>query len=135
MIEITRKASFCAGHRLHNPALPDEDNREMYGCCNNPHGHGHNYTLEVTLRGEPDSRSGMVMDLNKLNEVIEEEIVAKVDHRNLNLDVDFLRDVIPTAENLAVCFWRVLEARLPEGLLHEVRLYESEENYVTYRGE
>ena len=135
MIEITRRAFFSASHRLHNPELSDEENREAYGECNNPHGHGHNYCLEVTLRGEPDPRTMMVMDLNRLHEVIRDEILLKVDHRHLNIDVDFLRGIIPTAENLAVAFWNRLETKLPEGLLHEVRVYESDENFVSYRGE
>ena len=132
MIEITRRAHFCAGHQLHSPALSTEENEAVYGCCHHPH--GHNYCLEVTLRGEVDERTGMVMNLTELKDVMDREIIAKVDHRNLNTDVPFLEGAPVTAEKLAIAFWRVLEGHLPAGLLHAVRVYETPDNYVTYRG-
>lgn len=135
MVYVTRKAEFSAAHRLYNPEFSDKQNEEIFDKCNNPHGHGHNYTVEVTVAGEPDSGSGYVIDLKKLNELIEEEIIAKVDHKHLNHDVDFLRGIIPTAENLAIAFWRILCPKISEGRLFSVRVYESRNNFVEYRGE
>lgn len=136
MVYLRRKVEFCASHRLYNAALSDEENFALYGRCANPSGHGHNYTLEVTVKGKMDPRSGMVMDLKELKRIIVEEIVERVDHKNLNTDVDFLRDVIPTSENLVVCFWQLLEKRLAGRCeLYEVRLWETENNVVFYRGE
>jgi len=125
---------FAAAHRLENPRLSDRMNRRLYGPCAHKGGHGHNYVLEVTLRGEVDPATGMLIDLKRLKAVLEREIVSKCDHRNLNSDPDFLRGVIPTAENVAVACWRVLERRLPRGLLHRVRLFESSRNFVDYDG-
>lgn len=134
MIYITRKLEFCASHRLYNPDYSDEKNAEVFGLCNNPNGHGHNYVMEVTVRGEVHPETGMVLDLKALKKLVNEEIILKVDHKNLNVDVPFLKDVIPTAENLAIQFWEVLESRLESGQLHEIKLYESERNFVIYRG-
>lgn len=126
---------FSAGHRLHNPELSDADNREIYGLCNNPSGHGHNYGLEVTVKGEVDPRTGYVLDLKRLKRVVEQEVLQDVDHANLNLDVPWMEGVIPTAENIAVQVWGRLEAALPRGVLESVRVWETERNYVEYRGE
>ena len=134
MIYITRKLEFCASHRLYNPEFSDEKNAEVFGLCNNPNGHGHNYVMEVTVKGEVHTETGMVLDLKALKKLVNEEIILKVDHKNLNVDVPFLKDVIPTAENLAIRFWEVLESRLKGGQLHEIKLYESERNFVIYRG-
>ncbi len=134
MIYITRKLEFCASHRLHNPEFSDEKNAEVFGLCSNPNGHGHNYVMEVTVRGEVHPETGMVLDLKALKKLVHEEIIFKVDHKNLNVDVPFLKDIIPTAENLAIQFWKVLESRLESGQLHEIKLYESERNFVIYRG-
>jgi 6-pyruvoyltetrahydropterin/6-carboxytetrahydropterin synthase len=131
---VTRKAHFSASHRLYNPAWPDERNQKVFGKCNNPNGHGHNYDIEVTVAGAPPADTGMVIDLKKLADIIEEEIVEKVDHKHMNLDVDFLRGVVPTAENMAIAFWKVLEPRITEGKLARIRLYESENNFVEYTG-
>jgi len=135
MVYITRKAHFCAAHRLHNPAWSEEKNSEVFGKCNNPNGHGHNYDLEVTVAGDPPGESGMVMDLKKLADIIEEEIVERVDHKHLNLDVDFMQNIIPTAENMAIEFWKILDPKITEGKLYSVKLYESGNNFVEYRGE
>ena len=135
MVYITRKAHFCAAHRLHNPAWSEEKNSEVFGKCNNPNGHGHNYDLEVTVAGDPPGESGMVMDLKKLADIIEEEIVERVDHKHLNLDVDFMQNIIPTAENIAIEFWKILDPKITEGKLYSVKLYESGNNFVEYRGE
>ena len=134
MVLVTRKAHFAASHRLFNPAWSDEKNEKVFGKCNNPHGHGHNYELEVTVAGDPPSETGMVIDLKKLADIIEEELVEKVDHKHLNLDVDFLQGIIPTAENMAMAFWKVLDPKIKEGKLHSIRLYESESNFVEFRG-
>jgi 6-pyruvoyltetrahydropterin/6-carboxytetrahydropterin synthase len=134
MIYITRKLEFCASHRLYNPEFSDEKNAEVFGLCSNPNGHGHNYVMEVTVRGEVHPETGMVLDLKALKKLVHEEIIFKVDHKNLNVDVPFLKDIIPTAENLAIQFWKVLESRLESGQLHEIKLYESERNFVIYRG-
>ena len=135
MVYITRRVTFAAAHRLHNPELSDEENCQIYGLCNNPMGHGHNYVVEVTVRGKPSSRDGMIIDLGELNEVIQNRIIKHVDHKFLNHQVDFLKDVIPTAENLSMKFWERLQDALPRGELYEVRVSESENNSAFYRGE
>lgn len=134
-VYVTRKAHFNAAHRLHNPEKSEAWNRKTFGKCNNPNWHGHNYTLEVTVAGEPDPETGYVVDLAVLKRIIHEKIVDKVDHRNLNLDVDFLEDVMPSTENFAVAIWNELEDELPSGRLHRVRLYETERNMAEYMGE
>jgi 6-pyruvoyltetrahydropterin/6-carboxytetrahydropterin synthase len=135
MVYITRKAHFCASHRLHNPAFSEEKNYEVFGKCNNPNGHGHNYDMEVTIAGRPPAESGMVMDLKKLADLLEKEIVERVDHKHLNLDVDFMKGIIPTAENMAIEFWKILDPKITEGKLYSIKLYESGNNFVEYRGE
>ena len=135
MIYITRRLEFCASHRLYNPEFSDEKNETIFGLCNNPNGHGHNYVLEVTVKGEVDPQTGMVLDLKALKKLINEEIINKVDHKNLNVDVDFLKEVIPTAENIAIHFWNILKPKIESGELHEVKLFESERNYVVYHGD
>jgi len=134
MIYITRRLEFCASHRLFNPDFSDEKNESTFGLCNNPNGHGHNYVLEVTVKGEVDPETGMVLDLKALKKLINEEIINKVDHKNLNVDVDFLKGVIPTAENIAIHIWNILESKIESGELHEVKLFESERNFVVYHG-
>jgi 6-pyruvoyltetrahydropterin/6-carboxytetrahydropterin synthase len=131
---VTRRVHFSAGHRLHNPDLSDDENRETYGLCNNPTGHGHNYDLEVTVEGEVNPETGYVMDLKRLKLLLEREVLADVDHANLNLDVDWLSGVIPTTENLAVAIWGRLEGGLPGVTLVAVRLWETDRNSVEYRG-
>jgi 6-pyruvoyltetrahydropterin/6-carboxytetrahydropterin synthase len=129
MIYITRRLEFCASHRLYNPEFSDKKNAETFGLCNNPNGHGHNYVLEVTVKGEVAPETGMVLE-----RMINEEIVDKVDHKNLNVDVDFLKNVIPTAENIAIHFWNIIEPKISNGTLYEIKLFESERNFVIYRG-
>jgi 6-pyruvoyltetrahydropterin/6-carboxytetrahydropterin synthase len=131
---VTRQVHFNAAHRLHNPAKSAAWNRRTYGPCNNPQGHGHNYVLEVTVAGEPDTDTGYVIDLGELKALLEERILRHVDHRNLNTEVRWLRGVIPTSENLAIAFWQRLEKHLPAGRLHRVRLYETPRNFVDYHG-
>jgi 6-pyruvoyltetrahydropterin/6-carboxytetrahydropterin synthase len=135
IVRVTRRLHFSAGHRLHNPELSEVENRETYGLCNNPSGHGHNYGLEVTLRGEVNPRTGYVFDLKRLKKLVEESVLGDLDHANLNVDVPWLKDVVPTAENVVVCIWRRLESVLPAGSLESVVLKESERNLVEYRGE
>lgn len=131
---ITRRAEFSAAHVLANPEFTDEENLHVYGQCSHPSGHGHNYALEVTLAGPVQPRTGMLMDLKELKEIMDREIISKCDHRHLNIDPDFLRGVIPTAENLALRFFDVLDAALPPGILHRVRVFESPRNYADYYG-
>lgn len=131
---VTRRMIFSAGHRLHNDALTAEENKQIFGKCNNPNGHGHNFTVEVTVAGEIDPRTGMVFNLRDLKKVMVEVIENGLDHKNLNLDVPAFKGVIPTAENIAVVVWTLLAQRLPAGALHEVKLIETENNFVSYRG-
>ncbi|HVO57320.1 MAG TPA: 6-carboxytetrahydropterin synthase [Dongiaceae bacterium] len=125
MVYLTRKVEFSASHLYHNPALSAEENRRVFGKCNNPHGHGHNYSLEVTIAGEPDPVTGMVLDLKELKEILEREIMQRMDHRFLNKEVPELQDKIPTCENVARLIWSLLDGKIPSGTLHRVRLYES----------
>lgn len=132
---VTRRVHFNAAHRLHNPAKSDDWNRATFGKCNLPNWHGHNYVLEVTVSGTPDPETGYVIDLAILKRVLEEKIVDVCDHRNLNLDVPFLKGVIPSTENLAVKFWQQLEHEIPRGTLYAVKVFETERNMAEYRGE
>ncbi len=135
IVRVTRRLHFSAGHRLHNPALSERENQELYGLCNNPSGHGHNYGLEVTLQGEVDPKTGYVFDLKRLKQTVQDAVLEDVDHANLNVDVPWLEGVIPTAENLAVTIWQRLEEVLPAGMLERVVVWESERNLAEYRGE
>jgi 6-pyruvoyltetrahydropterin/6-carboxytetrahydropterin synthase len=134
MVYLTRKEHFCASHRLFNPEFSEEKNLELYGKCAYPNGHGHNYEIEVTVAGEPAKDTGMIMDLKKLSDLIEAEILQKVDHRHLNFDVDFLKGIIPTAENIAMVFWEILSPRITAGRLHSIRVFETPNNFAEYRG-
>lgn len=127
--------SFSASHRLYNPQLSDEENESIYDKCNNLNGHGHNYNLEVTVAGTPNPITGYVIDLKKLKRIMKEYAIDKLDHKNLNLDVDFMQGVIPTAENIAVMIWRQLENHISEGKLYKIRLFETENNFIEYFGE
>ncbi len=131
---ITRQVHFNAAHRLHNPTRSQQWNEEKYGLCTNPHWHGHNYVLEVTVSGQPDPVTGYVLDLSELKRIVHAAVVDKCDHRNLNTDVDFLQGVIPSTENLVIAFWQQIEPRLPAGRLHRVRLYETPRNFAEYAG-
>jgi 6-pyruvoyltetrahydropterin/6-carboxytetrahydropterin synthase len=133
-VYITRQVHFNAGHRLYNAARSRAWNERTFGPCANANGHGHNYVLEATVRGQPDRETGYVMDLGDLKKVMEKAVVGPCDHRNLNKDVDFLRGVIPTAENLVVAFWGRIAPRIGAGALHSLRLYETPRNFAEYRG-
>ncbi len=133
-VSLTVKVYFEAAHRLHNPARDEAWNRSTYGKCNNPHGHGHNYVLEVTVEGPVDPETGYVMDMKRLKSLISETVVAHVDHRHLNHEVPWLEGLNPTAENLAVVFFRRIAPALPEGVrLAAVAVHETERNCATYR--
>ena len=132
---VTAKLDFSAAHRLHNPERDAVWNQRVYDKCDNPGGHGHNYAIEVSVEGDVDPETGMVIDLKLLKDIMRERVVHRVDHKNLNSDVDFLRGVIPTAENLARAFWRELEGSIPHGRLFRIVLHETERNSVTYSGE
>jgi len=131
---VTRRMHFSAAHRVHNPALSDEENRRTFGKCNNPNWHGHNYILDVSVRGPVDAGTGYVIDLSRVKQIVEEQVIGKVDHRNLNLEVDFLRETIPTTENVVVAFWRVLQPALRPAQLTRLVLWETVNNYVEYDG-
>lgn len=132
---VTAKLGFSAAHRLNNPKRDAEWNRRIYDKCDNPSGHGHNYVLEVSVEGPVDPETGMVIDLKKLKDIMRREVIDRVDHKNLNEDVDFLRGVIPTAENLAIAFWRRLAPAIDEGHLTRIIVHETERNSATYGGE
>jgi 6-pyruvoyltetrahydropterin/6-carboxytetrahydropterin synthase len=134
MVYVTRKAHFSAAHRLFNPEFTDEQNEAVFDKCNNVHGHGHNYEIEVTVAGNPDPKTGYVIDLKKLSELIDVVILSKVDHKHLNFDVPELNGIIPTAENIALVFWSLLEPRITEGTLYKIRVAESDNNFAEYRG-
>lgn len=134
MILVTRREIFSSSHRLYNPKFSDDENERVFGKCSNLNGHGHNYILEVIVAGEIDSQTGYVIDLKVLKEIIHEYVIKKVDHKNLNLDVDFLKGKIPTAENIAIGIWNQLENKIPSGKLYSIKLYETENNYVEYKG-
>jgi 6-pyruvoyltetrahydropterin/6-carboxytetrahydropterin synthase len=134
-VYVTRKVHFNAAHRLHNPDKSDAWNREVFGKCNSPNYHGHNYVLKVTVAGEPDPDTGYVIDLGDLKRILHERIIDKVDHKNLNLEVDFMEGTLPSTENFVVAIWNELDGSLPSGRLHCLQLYETERNMAEYRGE
>ncbi|HEX4681412.1 MAG TPA: 6-carboxytetrahydropterin synthase [Gemmatimonadaceae bacterium] len=133
-VTITRRLQFNAAHRVHNPELSDEENRRLFGKCNNPNWHGHNYTLDVSVSGTVEPRTGYVIDLGALKHIVEREVIDKVDHRNFNLEVDFMRGVIPTTENIVVAMWRVLAPAIAPARLKRLVLWETPNNYVEYDG-
>lgn len=133
-VYITRQVHFNSAHRLCNPTKSLAWNQKQYGLCTNPHWHGHNYVLEVTLKGQPDPVTGYIMDLAALKRVLHEAVVDKCDHRNLNDDVDFLRGIIPSTENLVIAFWQEIAPRIKNGQLHCVRLYETPRNFAEFFG-
>ena len=135
VITVTRRLRFNAAHRVHNPALSDAENIALFGKCNNPNWHGHNYLLEVSVTGPIDPNTGYVIDLAKLRDLVERELVSHIDHKNLNLDVPFMRDTNPTTENLIVACWGILAPRVAPGKLTRLKLWETENNYVEYDGQ
>lgn len=134
MIYVTRRAEFAASHYYHNPDWTPEENRRVFGKCANPHGHGHNYALEVTVAGEVDPRTGMVMDVKELKRILEEEVLEALDHRFLNKEIPAFATKIPTTENIAIEIWKMLAPKLTFGRLHRIRLYETPDLFVDYYG-
>ncbi|MDB5253842.1 MAG: 6-pyruvoyl tetrahydrobiopterin synthase [Flaviaesturariibacter sp.] len=135
MVYLTRVEHFNAAHKLYNPQWTPEKNDEMFGKCANENWHGHNYELFVTVKGDPHPDTGFVMDVKRLSVLIKETVLDKVDHRNLNLDVDFLKGKFCSTENLAIGIWNQLKPHLPDGVaLHCIKLYETPRIYVEYFG-
>ncbi len=132
-VRVTRRVHFNAAHRLHTPSLSDAENVRLFGPCNNPNFHGHNYELDVTVEGPVDAGTGFVADLGAVKRIVEERVLARLDHRNLNLDVPEFRALNPTTENLVLVIWRLLEGHLP-GRLAKLVLWETPRNYVEYEG-
>ena len=136
MVFVTRKERFNAAHRLFRPEWTDEKNLEVFGKCSNPNWHGHNYELYVTVKGNPDPKTGFVMDLKNLSSIIRTMVTDKLDHKNINLDVYFMQDKIPSTEVLAVAIWEQIVSPVSESgcQLHCVKLFETENNFVEYYG-
>ena len=134
-VRVTRRLHFSAAHRLHSDGMSAEENARIYGLCNSPNFHGHNYELDVTVEGEVDPTTGYVADLGRIRDVTEEVVIRDLDHRNLNEDVDWLRGVIPSTENLIVKIWERLADRMPSGRLARLVLWETPRNYAEYEGE
>ena len=135
MIYVTRRAEFSASHYYHNAEFTPEENRRVFGRCNNPLGHGHNYTVEATVGGEVDPATGMVLNLTELKQVLQEEVVEPLDHKFLNKEVPAFARQNPTTENIAVEVWKRLAPKLPQGQLHRIRVYETPDLFVDYYGE
>jgi 6-pyruvoyltetrahydropterin/6-carboxytetrahydropterin synthase len=135
LVYITRKEHFNAAHRLYNTTWTDEQNEAFFGKCANKNYHGHNFDLYVTLKGYADADTGMVMDLKKLKDVIKVQVVDKLDHMNINEDVDFMKGQLASIENIVVAIWERLEPYIENGKLHCIKLVETERNYVEYYGE
>jgi 6-pyruvoyltetrahydropterin/6-carboxytetrahydropterin synthase len=131
-VAVSRKEHFNAAHRLYNPGWTDAENESVFGKCSNPNYHGHNYELIVTLVGEPDSNTGYVYDMKTLSDLIKVHIVKQFDHKNLNLDTPYFKQLNPTAENIAVVIWRILRQHIDNQLDLKVKLYETERNFVEY---
>lgn len=135
MFYVTRRETFSAAHRLYNPKFSDEENERLYGKCSNPNWHGHNYTLEVIVAGEVNPETGYVIDLKILKQIIIDNVIKKVDHKNLNIETDFMTGIIPTAENIAAAIWSQLVNKVPSGKLYSVKIYETENNYFEFKGD
>ena len=131
-VKVSRKEHFNAAHRLFRPAWSDEQNEKIFGKCSNPHYHGHNYELIVSVTGEPLADTGYVFDMKKLSDLIRENVLIKFDHKNLNLDTEYFKELNPTAENIAVVIWRILRNKIDSKLELKITLYETERNFVEY---
>jgi len=140
MVYISKQVHFSAAHKLYNPAWSREKNEEVFGACANENWHGHNFELIVTVKGEPDPDTGFVMNFKELKRIIEDCILEKVDHKNLNVDVPFLKDRITSCENLVVSFWKILQPEIAvvsnnRAALHKLKLFETPTSYAEYSGE
>ena len=131
-VKVSRKEHFNAAHRLFNAAWSDSENEKIFGKCSNPHYHGHNYELIVSVTGEPVADTGYVFDMKKLSDLIRENVLIKFDHKNLNLDTEYFKELNPTAENIAVVIWRILRNKIDSKLELKITLYETERNFVEY---
>jgi 6-pyruvoyltetrahydropterin/6-carboxytetrahydropterin synthase len=131
-VKVSRKEHFNAAHRLFNDSWSNEKNDQVFGKCNNPNYHGHNYELIVSVTGEPDPATGYVFDMKVLSDLIRENVLVKFDHRNLNLDTEYFKTLNPTAENIAVIIWRILRQKIDDKLDLKITLYETERNFVEY---
>jgi 6-pyruvoyltetrahydropterin/6-carboxytetrahydropterin synthase len=131
-VAVFRKEHFNAAHRLFNPAWDDQKNREVFGKCSNPNYHGHNYEMEVKVTGEPDPQTGYVMDLKLLSDIIQENVLEKLDHKNLNLDTVYFKNINPTAENIVIVIYEILRDKIDARFGLQVRLYETDRNFVEY---
>ncbi len=136
MIFVTRKEHFNAAHKLFNPAWSDDKNMEIFGKCSNPNWHGHNYDLFVTIKGDPDPDTGFVFDLKKMSNIIKKQVIEKMDHKNVNLDVEFMKGRFASTEMIAIAIWEQLAPYLNtvNCRLHCIKLLETERNYVEYFG-
>lgn len=138
MVYISRIDHFNSAHKLYNPNWSKEKNEEVFGGCANENWHGHNFDLIVTVKGEPNPETGFVVDFKKLGNLVKAEVLEKVDHKNLNLDVDFMKDKMPSCETLAMEFWKILSPRIqelnPTASLHCIKLYETPRNFAEYYG-
>ena len=135
MVYLTRKEHFNAAHRLYNPKWSDEQNDQVFGKCANKNYHGHNYNLFVTVKGEPDADTGIIVNLKELSQIIKTKILDKLDHKNLNIEVDFLRGIIPSTENMVKAIWKELQPYLTGCDLHCIKLFETENNFAEYFGD
>ena len=133
-VTVTRLLRFNAAHRVHNPALSDEENTRLFGKCNNPNWHGHNYRLEVSVKGPVSDRTGYVMDLAHLRDIVDREVIQQTDHRNFNIDVPYMQGIIPTTENIVVAMWNVIAPAVAPAHLVRLRLWETDQNYAEYEG-
>ena len=131
IVNLTRKETFAASHRLHSNELTDKENKKLFGKCNHIHGHGHNYGLEVTVRGNVDKKTGIVINLVDLKDIINDVVMSKVDHKHLNFDVEEFKILNPTTENLAIVIWNWLDEAIGDGLLYEVIIHETDKNSVS----
>ncbi|HEY7751227.1 MAG TPA: 6-carboxytetrahydropterin synthase [Ignavibacteriaceae bacterium] len=134
-VYITRRETFSAAHRLFKPGLSDEENFKLFGKCSNPNWHGHNYTLEVVVEGEVNPGTGFVIDIKDLKGIIHQNVISKVDHKNLNIETEFMKGLIPTSENIVIAIWNQLTGKIPNAKLYSIKLYETENNYFEYKGE
>jgi 6-pyruvoyltetrahydropterin/6-carboxytetrahydropterin synthase len=135
IVYITRRERFNAAHKLYNPKWTEEENEAFFGKCSNKYYHGHNFELLVTIKGAANPETGMVMDLKRMKHIIRNLVTEKLDHRNLNEDVDFLKGMMPSIENIVVKIWEILEPHIENGKLHCIKLIETENNFVEYYGD
>ena len=135
MVYLTRKEHFNAAHRLYNPKWSDEQNEAVFGKCAGKNFHGHNYNLFVTVKGEPDADTGIIVNLKDLSKLINAKVIDKLDHKNLNIEVDFLNGIVPSTENLVKAIWKELKQHISGCELHSIKLFETENNYAEYFGE